>query len=48
MIQASSVIAPNSYLVLIDDQIKNKSESAKENIPEQSRKDLILIGLSNA
>ena len=48
IIQPSSVITPNSYLVLIDDQIKNKSERAKENIPEQSRNVLILTGLSNA
>ena len=45
-IQPSSVIAPNSYVELRDDQIKNKSPSANESSPPASSNDLRLSGVS--
>ena len=45
-IQPSSVIEPNRYVELREDQIKNKSPSAKESNPLERRKDLRLSGVS--
>jgi len=46
IIQPSSVIDPNLYVELRDDQIKNKSPNAKDINPLESSNDLNLSGVN--
>jgi hypothetical protein len=45
-IQPSSVIEPNLYVELSEDQRKNRSDSAKDNKPPDNSKERIEIGVS--
>ena len=46
IIQPSSVTEPNLYVELSEDQIKNKSDKAKDSKPPDSRSDRIEIGVN--